>query len=304
MFSSVMKLDCLVIGGGPAGLTAAIYLARYRRSFEVVDSGASRAGWIPLSHNHAGYPDGIAGTDLLTRMRRQAERYGATVTKDEVLTLRRTRNAGFVAELPDREVRAKTILLATGVVDREPDLPNLYNAVQRGLIRHCPICDGYEVMDHKVAVLGHGKMCFGEALFLRDYTSDLTFLTLGRPMSLEPDQESRLRDAGVAIAETPVIQVAVIGDRITELVLADGRRLAFDTIYSALGTEPRNALARQIGAELDGEDGRLVVDAHQQTTVDGLYAAGDIVAGLNQISVAMGQAAVAAAAIHNRLRRW
>jgi thioredoxin reductase (NADPH) len=87
-------------------------------------------------------------------------------------------------------------------------------------------------------------------------------------------------------------------------VLADGRRLAFDTIYSALGTEPRNALARQIGAELDGEDGRLVVDAHQQTTVDGLYAAGDIVAGLNQISVAMGQAAVAAAAIHNRLRRW
>jgi thioredoxin reductase (NADPH) len=298
-----MELDCLVIGGGPAGLTAAIYLARYRRRFEVVDSDASRAAWIPLSHNHAGHPDGIAGTDLLMRMRRQAERYGAKLTKGKVLRLRRADDVGFVAELPDREVRAKTILLATGVVDREPELPNLYDAVQRGLIRHCPICDGYEVIDHKVAVVGHGKMCFGEVLFLRDYTADLTFLTLGRPMDLEPDQKSRLREAGVTVVETPAVEVALAGGRITELVLADGRRLAFDTIYSALGTDPRNALARQLGAELDGEDGRVLVDAHQQTTADGVYAAGDIVAGLNQISVAMGQAAVAATAIHNRLRQ-
>jgi thioredoxin reductase (NADPH) len=298
-----MELDCVVIGGGPAGLTAAIYLARYRRSFEVVDSGASRALWIPTSHNHAGFPDGIAGPDLLARMRRQAERYGATIVKNRVTCLRRE-DGGFVAQLVDRELQARTVLLATGVVDREPRLPGLYDAVQRGVIRHCPVCDGYEVIDQRVAVLGRGGTCYGEALFLRHYTPDLSFLTLGEPLDLEPAQLDALRDAGIAVVATPVAEVTMAGGRIGELGLADGTRLRFDAIYSALGTEPRNQLAADLGAALDGADGRTVVDAHQQTSIDGLYAAGDIVPGLNQIGVAMGQAAVAATAIHNRLRRW
>ena len=108
-------MDCLVIGGGPAGLTAAIYLARFRRRFLVVDAGASRASWIPVSHNHAGYPDGIAGTDLLARMRAQAERYGAEIIRGRVERLERPAGGGFTAVMADgSRHEAERVLLATG----------------------------------------------------------------------------------------------------------------------------------------------------------------------------------------------
>ena len=295
-------LDCLVVGAGPAGLTAAIYLARYRRNFLVLDSGASRCAWIPRSHNHPGFPDGIAGIELLQRMRAQAERYGAAIrTASPVSGLARDRDSLFRAETAEEMFRARTVILATGVVDLEPELPNLYQAVQRGLIRHCPICDAYEVIDHRIGLLGHGEHGFAEALFLRDYSPDVTLLSLGRDLGLTDAQRRRLAELGIRTVETPVTEVVTEGGRITRLVLRDGSVQAFDTLYSALGCAPRNDLARQLGADL-GETDRVCADRQQRTSVDGCYAAGDLVEGLNQISVAMAQAAAAAAAIHNRLR--
>ena len=143
-------LDCLVVGGGPAGLSAAIYLARFRRRFRVIDGGLSRAATIPLSHNHPGFPDGIGGPALLARMRRQAEVYGARIDSGLVEGLERRRGDDtFVAAVGNdgEVVRARTVLLATGVMDIEPDLPDVLGAVRRGLVRHCPICDAYEVID-------------------------------------------------------------------------------------------------------------------------------------------------------------
>lgn len=294
------KLDCLIVGGGPAGLTAALYLARFRRRFVLFDAGASRADWIPLSHNHAGFPDGIAGPELRRRMRAQAERYGADMRPGDVSRLERTGD-GFRATVGGTAHEARFVLLATGVIDEEPKLPNLYDAVRRGLIRHCPICDAYEVIDRKVAVIGHGTGGLGEAAFLRHYTADLTLLTLGAPMDPDLDDYRRMAEKGLKLVEQPVAEVIIEQDRIARLRLADGRMLSFDTIYSALGCAPRNDLARALGARLD-EDGRLLVDDHQESSVRGCFAAGDIVRGLNQISVAMGQAAVAATSIHNRLR--
>jgi thioredoxin reductase (NADPH) len=173
--------------------------------------------------------------------------------------------------------------------------------VQRGLIRHCPICDGFEVIDHKVAVIGHGTDALGEAMFLRTYTRDVTLLTLGQPMTLTMEDRRRMAEAGIGVIEEPVVNVTVEGDRITRLSLASGTSHAFDTLYSALGTEPRSSLAAQIGARMN-EAGCLLVGDHQRCSVPDLYAAGDIVAGLNQIAVAMGQAAIAATAIHDGLR--
>ena len=295
-------LDCLVVGAGPAGLTAAIYLARYRRNFLVLDSGASRAAWIPLSHNHPGFPDGIPGVELLQRMRAQAERYGAAVrAAAPVSGLRRGPDGLFRADTDGEGFGARTVILATGVIDLEPELPNLYQAVQRGLIRHCPICDAYEVIDHRIGLLGHGTHGFAEALFLRDYSPDVTLLSLGQDLGLTEAQRRRLAELGIGTVEIPVAEVVTEGGRITRLVLEDGSVHAFDTLYSALGCAPRNDLARALGADL-GETGRLLVDPRQQTSVDGCYAAGDIVEGLNQISVAMAQGAAAATAIHNRLR--
>ena len=294
-------LDTLIVGGGPAGLTASIYLARFRRRFVVVDSGASRASWIPLSHNHAGFPDGVTGDELLARMRAQAERYGTRIVPGTVSAVERAAEGGYCVRTDDgREFRARPVLAATGVIDQEPQLPNLYQAVQRGLIRHCPVCDGFEVTGHRIGVIGHGTGALGEALFLRTWSRDITLLTLGEPMKLEEAEERRMAEAGIRAVEDPVVEVHTESGRIAALTTASGERLTFDTLYSALGCHPRTEPVKALGVRI-GPDGRLVTDRHQQTGIEGLYAAGDIVEGLNQISVAMGQAAVAASAIHRRL---
>jgi thioredoxin reductase (NADPH) len=296
-------LDCVIIGGGPAGLTAAIYLSRFRRTFRLIDAGESRAAWIPLSHNHAGFPAGIAGRELLARMADQARQFGADIQSAEVTALERLDDGSFAARLSDGgALRSRTVLLATGVVDIEPDLPDLFHAVQRGLIRHCPICDGYEVKDAAIAVICPAGDPTSEALFLRTYSRRVTILSSCGPLELTARHRRELDEAGVAVVDTRIDQVVLEQDRIARLVLEDGRSLAFDTIYSALGTIPRADLARQLCARRC-DDGRVTVDRHQMTSVDGFYAAGDIVEGLNQISVAMGHAAIAATAIHNRLER-
>jgi thioredoxin reductase (NADPH) len=297
-------LDCLIIGAGPAGLTAATYLARFRRSVQVLDAGDSRAALIPISHNCPGFPDGIAGTELLARCRAQAERYGAEVAPGRVTSLERLENGTFRALCDGRPLRARTVLLATGVVDIEPLLPNLPEAVRQGYVRHCPICDGYEIIDQAVAVIGCGKNAIREALFIRTYTADLTLLTLGRTMGLTDTERATLREANIRAIEEPVGEVFIEAGRIAALRMAGGLCHRFDTLYSALGATVRSELAREAGAAC-GEGESLAVDSHQQTTVPDLYAAGDVVSALNQISVATGHAAIAATAIHNRLgRAW
>ncbi|HJU19247.1 MAG TPA: NAD(P)/FAD-dependent oxidoreductase [Stellaceae bacterium] len=294
-------LDCLVIGGGPAGLTAAIYLARFRRRFQVVDNGASRAALIPTSHNHAGFPEGIHGPTLLERMGAQARKYGAPIISGTINSLERRTDGMFAARLGEDRLISRTVLLATGVIDREPELPGLTGVIQRGLVRHCGICDGYEVTDRKVGILGHGDSGLHEALFLKTYTSNLTLLSLGAPLGLSEDEHRSATAAGIILMEEPVVSVAVEGDRIGAITLRSGASHTFDALYSALGSDARSDLARQVGAVLDAR-GCIATDEHQRTSVDALFAAGDVVRSLDQISVAMGEAAIAATAIHNRLR--
>ena len=296
-------LDCLVIGAGPAGLTAAIYLARFRRDFLVIDGAQSRASLIPVSHNHAGFPDGIAGTEFLERTRLQAERYGARILSGQVENLERSSDGTYSATVGGRTIFARTVLLATGVEDVEPDMPNLDCAIAKGLIRHCPICDAYEVIDHKVAIIGYGKCCIREALLLRAYTADLTLLTFGREIDIPEDERAMLAEYDVRVLDKPVAEVSCEGDRIATWQIEDGSVHHFDTVYSALGMRVRSALAQELGAKHD-EDGALLTDEHQKTSVPGLYAAGDVVRGLTQISVATGQAAVAATDINNSLGRF
>ena len=158
--------EVLIIGAGPAGLTAATYLGRFRRRTLVVDAGEPRACWIPVSHNMPGFPAGIGGSDILKRMREQAEEYGAVVMPGRVETLARDGD-GFVAQMDGRAIHARAVLLATGVVDHHPDLPGVERAVQRSLVRVCPICDGYEATDKAVAVIGHSDKGAREAAFMR-----------------------------------------------------------------------------------------------------------------------------------------
>jgi thioredoxin reductase (NADPH) len=300
-------LDCLVVGGGPAGLTAALYLARFKRRFAVVDAGEPRAASIPVSHNIPFFAEGIPGAEILARQREHLGRYGAGVLSGTVEALRKTPEGGFTATVREaggggaRRIESRRVLLATGSVDVEPDLPDLPDAVRRGLVRYCPICDGYEARDQRIAVIGHGKRGAGEAGFIaRTYSDDVSLLTLGCPMDdLEGEERERLERQGVKIVEEPIAALDVRDGRIAALRTGGGRELRFEVLYSALGLRYRTDLGRALGAACD-DAGSLLVDAHNQTSVKGLHAIGDAARGLDQVVVAMGHAAVAATYIHNR----
>lgn len=292
--------DCLIIGGGPAGLTAAIYLARFHLAIRLVDAGNSRASWIPLSHNHAGYPQGISGTDLLARMTEQAQKYGVGIEQGRVTRIEAV-EGGFEAEWGEGPVTVRSVLLATGVTNRRPPMDEQLHdeALARGLIRYCPICDGYEVTDKRIGVIGDDRHGVAEAVFLRSYSRDVTLIAPHAELKkLEAQDWARLAQCAIAAEDGPVTDVRIDGDCI--VVETAGGVHEFDTVYPALGSDVHSALAQMLGVTQSGE-GCIEVDAHQRTSVPGVYAAGDVVKGLDQISHAMGGGGVAATAIRNDL---
>ncbi len=291
--------DCIIIGAGPAGLTAAIYLARYRLDIRLFDSGDSRAAWIPRTHNHAGYPDGIPGRDLLAAMQMQAARFGAVREEAEVTAIEQV-DGGFAVRIGDRQALARSVLLATGVVNNRPAMDaDLHSrTLAAGLLRYCPICDGYEVTDKRVGVIGRGQHGTKEALFLRSYTRDVTLVSPEEELDLDANCEAALDAAGVVRVQGPCGGFAIEDGRFA-FDTADGR-MAFDSVYPAMGSVIRSSLAVAAGARAT-EEGCLEVDDHQRTSIPGLFAAGDVVKGLDQISHAMGEAGVAATTIRNML---
>lgn len=289
--------DCLIIGGGPAGLTAAIYLARYRRSTLLIDAAESRAALIPVSHNYPGFK-GIGGPELLARLREQAALYSTEMEQGRVTKLRHDRPGDlFVATIGKQEFRAHTVLLATGLVDDVSEIKGLKNGMQTDAVRFCPICDGYEAMDRRVGVVGTLEAAGKKALFLRTYTRDVTlFETDARGAPSE--MRNNLISAGIKLAGKPHL-VVPLKDKV-EVVAVDGTRHQLEALYPSLGCHVRSELAVALGAKCN-DAGTLQVNDHQRTTVKGLYAAGDVVTDLHQLSVATAHAAIAATDIHNKL---
>jgi thioredoxin reductase (NADPH) len=297
------ELDCIVIGGGPAGLTAALYLARFERRFVVIDKGEPRAALIPESHNVPFFAQGIGGVEMLRRARDHAETYGARILSGEATTLAR-RGDGFAVGFRHRDgeetLRARFVLLASGVVDIPPRLADADAAVLSGLVRYCPICDGYEAKGKRVGVIGRGACGLGEARFIaRTWGADVTLLSLDEPLAPDRSEQNTLVEHDIDFVPVPIRSLARSGDGL-EALGYDGEVHRFDIVYSAIGCDYRSGLATALGAAVN-EAGALKVAAHAETTVPGLYAAGDVTEGLNQIVVGMGQAARAATHIHNRL---
>ena len=291
--------DCAIVGAGPAGLTAAIYLARFRRSVVLFDAGHSRARWIPESHNCPGFPGGISGDALLRRLREQLSAYEVAQRPVRVQALERAGEGFVLADQNGGRVQARKVLLATGIVDVLPEADWVEDAIDSGALRLCPVCDGFEASDQRIAVYGPAASALDHAAFLRTYSSDVALVCSDGD---GPDASLRERAAtlGVRVAECGP-GIGFERERCT-FERADGTRECFDTVYPFLGARAQSALATGAGAECD-EDGTLRVDRSQMTTVEGLYAAGDVVSSLNQISVAVGHSGIAATAMHNALDR-
>ncbi len=197
--------------------------------------------------------------------------------------------------------RARAILFATAIVEvTAPDMPDLHEAVTRGLLRYCPVCDGFEAIDQRIGVLGGREGSIDEAHFLRTFSQDVTYMPVEGAPLLTSAQLDQAQDAGIKIEHRSCVGLKIQGD-VLEARFASGEPDYFATVYPCLGTRPRSELAQAFGVSLS-DDLELVTDAHQSTSVSGVYAAGDVLKGLDQVSSACGQGAIASVAIHNRLR--
>jgi thioredoxin reductase (NADPH) len=299
--------DTLIVGGGPGGLTAAIYLRRFTRSVALVDKGNSRLRLIPVSHNYPGFPEGVPGHVLLGNLTVQLERYGGTVMPGEILDLR-IEDGLFVGDYaagdaPEGEpvrIRAHTVLLATGVADAGLPIENWREAIAFGSLRLCPVCDGFDVMDKRIAVATADTNPIGHALFMRSFSSDVTLFERGPASMLDDEGKRRLDAAGVRLIESPLLSVTLDASMKPVMHTEDGEEYSADVFYPMLGEKARSNLAAKLGAKT-AQCEEIVVDDHYATSVPGLYAIGDVVVGLNQIAVATGGAAKAAVRIHNQL---
>jgi thioredoxin reductase len=292
--------DAVVVGGGPAGLSAATWLARYRRSVVVLDSGEYRNRWVHRSHGYLG-ADPQDPMRLLERAREDLGRYDtASVRPGRASAVRRDHDGRFVVTTDAGDLVALRLVLATGVVDEFPEVDGFLDHYGTSVF-HCPTCDGYEARDRRVVVLGWSEHVAGFALGLLDWAAQLTIVTEDRPFQGDERHRAALARHGVAILEDDA--VAFEGERgdLRAVRLASGVRLPADLVFFSIANHPRSDLAAQLGCALTPE-GCLVVDDEGCTTVPGVYAAGDVTPGIQLAAVASGKGTVAGVSCAASLR--
>jgi thioredoxin reductase (NADPH) len=291
-------LDCIVVGGGPAGLLAAIYLKRFHREVRVIDAGSSRTRYIRTSSNCPGFPGGVSGGELMTRLRGQTEALSIEIVAARVTATLRGDDDVFRVESEAGHWRARCVIAACGVVDRLPAWPDIEGAIRDGVVRLCAICDAYEVDQRRLAVYGTADECIPHACFLRTYSTHVAAIC---PPGPPPSDEHLARAVaeGVDVMFADEAECRVQGREFIVAPTTSAPR-SFDSVYVSLGATANTGWLQPVGIETEA-NGEVKVDAAGRTNVPGVYAIGDVVSALNQISVAFGHAAITATHIHNHL---
>jgi thioredoxin reductase len=277
----------VVVGGGPAGLSAATWAARYRRSVLVVDSREYRNRWVEQSHGYLG-SDPCHPMKLLQTARADLGRYPELTFLDGRATAARQEADGrFVVTVDGTEHAGLRLVLAMGVVDRFPEIHGFFDHYGTSVF-HCATCDGYEAQGRRVVILGWGEQVVSFAVGLLNWAEQLTVVTEGRPLEADERHRRLLQRHDIGLLEDDA--VALVGDRgaLRGVRLRTGQLLDADLVFFSIAHEPRLDLARQLGCDIDG-DGCLCVDRDGRTSVDGCYAAGDITPGFQLASIAAGK---------------
>lgn len=289
--------DAIIVGGGPAGLSAAVYLGRSRRRTLLLHSGHSMAKWELDVQNYLGFPEGIAGTELLRRGLAQATRFGVEVIEDTVVSLRATEP--FRLEGSGRGYEGKRVLLATGLTHLPPDIPGVKECLGHSLF-FCKDCDAYRVQGRRIVIIGHNNEAAEYALGMLTFSSSVTICTNGRQPVWDASHAGWLNEYGVALMRSRVQAIEHEQGRLQSFALESGERLEVEAAFTTLGDLSHNRLAAEAGAALN-EEGQVVVDSCMQTTVTGLYAAGCVTPANCQMIIAAGQGAIAGQAINRAL---
>lgn len=282
-------VDVIVIGGGPAGLSAAVYTARADQETLVLDKGGGTTRGVDYMENFYGFPDGISGEEIVARGEAHATKFGAEIRREEVVRVADD-DGHFVVETTDDEYEARGLVLATGASYETPAIADVDEYEGRG-VSYCVECDAYFYRDRPVAVVGAGNYAAKEALMLLDYTDDIRVLTNGDAFDADPELADRLREHAVEVITDPVDRVAG-EEELERVVLRSGESIGVDGLFVALGAAGGTDIAETLGIPQDGP--YLRVDEDQSTTVDRVYAAGDLTGGNRQVATSIGEGADAA----------
>lgn len=292
--------DAIVIGGGSAGLAAATWLGRYRRRTLVVDAGEPRNRWVDEVHGYLGRDPAEPGA-LLHQARRDLDRYPTVLrVAGRVEALAAEPQGGFAADVGDVCHRARRVVLATGVRDVFPDVDGFFEHYGADVF-HCPACDGYQARDLPVVAIGWSEEVAGFALELLDWAASVTVVTNGQQFEAADQARAGLARNGIPVVEDEA--AALLGDRgaLRAVRLRTGAQIDCRLAFFSIGHRPVTDLAEQVGCALDA-DGHVVVDEHAETTVPGVYAAGDLTPGLHLVQVAAAKGATAGTGCARSLR--
>lgn len=283
--------DVAIIGAGPGGLSTAIYLGRYRRKVVVFDRGKARASFVPVVHNYLGFPDGVSGKELIEKGTRQAGKYGVEFRREEVTKISGEADS-FLVETQGGTYQARRLVFASGIMDHHLHIPNYYDYAGKSIF-YCPDCDGYEASDKRVVAVGSGNGAAALALVLLTFTDRITVCTNGEPAGMDERFSGRLRDNGIPVVEEKITGIRGSQGQIEAFVLAGGEELPCRCAFVHLGARVHSKLAKDLGVELLPNE-HIKTDRAQATNLDGVWAVGDVGASSQQISVAVGQGAIAA----------
>jgi thioredoxin reductase (NADPH) len=273
----VTTYDCVIVGGGPAGLSASIYLARYNRSAIVIDHGSGRSTTHEVNENYLGFPDGIASRELRELGRRQAERFGVSFADAKIDDVRK-QDGMFIAASDGIDVRGRTLIVATGVKDNLPEIENEDIQAYFGKsLFWCITCDGYKVRDRSVVLVGANDECATTALQFLNFTDRLTIVTNTTPGAhqITADKQRHLATARIPIVEGRLTHIYGDDGMMKEVELDTGQRLGLDSMFNQQGARPNSLLARCLGVETD-KAGYIKADNEQRTNVPLVFAAGDV----------------------------
>lgn len=299
MTAHTKTYDCIVVGGGPGGLVAALYLLRFQRRVLIVDAGDSRVRWIPKVRNLPGQDHGIRGQDLLRSLHNQLKKYRPQFVKGSALVKKKGKR--FEVIVKNRKFASPYVILATGMKDIEPNIKNLHQLRKTGLLAYCPICDGFEYRKKKVGLLVQDKEGLSKMRVLRSTSKELCVFQMQK-FKVSKSHLKEMREHQVPLFCDPVaISLADPKKRQLQVKLKEGRIISLDVLYIGLGTVTDQETTKYLPRLRRNRKGFLQTNCHQQTSVPGLFAVGDCVSALSQISVAAGHAATAATQVHNLL---
>ena len=293
------RYDVAIVGGGPAGLSAALWLARYLHKVVVVDSGDPR-NWETRGINGFLGHQGIRSPELRAIGREEGAKFGVEFLSGVVDTADNETGELFSIQLRDETViEARRILLAIGIRDVWPAIPGLGDCYGE-TVHVCPDCDGYESRDKKTVVIGRGRKAVGMALALTTWTKQIVICSNGQAPDIPQKLLDQLKAQNIPVLDQSITCVLSKDREIRGIELEGGMSLDCERLYFAIGQFPSDDLGAQLGCKRD-ELGRLVIDARNHTSVKNVYAAGDIAAGVQLAIVAAASGAVAASAIHHSL---